>query len=269
MLNIGPKGDGSIPEEASYILLRSGEWLKKYPQVVYAADPSPWNHKLPWGDVTKKDNQLFLSVYDWPDNGKLYLPGLKSEISDANMLGGNASQKLEYTRQNNWLIFDVPYKKPDQLVSIIELTLKEDCQVDGTLAVDPNGTLELSTHFAEVQNCSKSKHKWMEKFGEWKHIMQVDKWEKDGLVSWDIDVFEPGYYMVKLKYSGTERCVWRVTLDDDVFIQNQQNAAHVYHSYDIGWLKIKKAGKHRISVSLIEGDFEKTSLESMDIYRVQ
>ena len=269
MLNIGPKGDGSIPEEASYILLRSGEWLKKYPQVVYAADPSPWNHKLPWGDVTKKDNQLFLSVYDWPDNGKLYLPGLKSEISDANMLNGSASQKLEYTRQNNWLIFDVPYKKPDQLVSIIELTLKEDCQVDGTLAVDPNGTLELSTHFAEVQNCSKSKHKWMEKFGEWKHIMQVDKWEKDGLVSWDIDVFEPGYYMVKLRYSGTERCVWRVTLDDDVFIQNQQNAAHVYHSYDIGWLKIKKAGKHRISVSLIEGDFEKTSLESMDIYRVQ
>ena len=269
MLNIGPKGDGSIPEEASYILLRSGEWLKKYPQVVYAADPSPWNHKLPWGDVTKKDNQLFLSVYDWPDNGKLYLPGLKSEISDANMLNGSASQKLEYTRQNNWLIFDVPYKKPDQLVSIIELTLKEDCQVDGTLAVDPNGTLELSTHFAEVQNCSKSKHKWMEKFGEWKHIMQVDKWEKDGLVSWDIDVFEPGYYMVKLRYSGTERCVWRVTLDDDTFIQNQQNAAHVYHSYDIGWLKIKKAGKHRISVSLIEGDFEKTSLESMDIYRVQ
>ena len=69
MLNIGPKGDGSIPEEANYILLKAGEWLKKYPMVVYAADPSPWQHKLSWGDITKKERQLFLSVYDWPENG--------------------------------------------------------------------------------------------------------------------------------------------------------------------------------------------------------
>ena len=47
MLNIGPKGDGSIPKEASYTLLKAGEWLKKYPQVVYAADPSPWKHQYP------------------------------------------------------------------------------------------------------------------------------------------------------------------------------------------------------------------------------
>jgi alpha-L-fucosidase len=268
MLNIGPKGDGSIPEEASYVLLTAGEWLKKYPQVVYAADPSPWKHKLSWGDVTRQGDVIYLSVYSWPDNGKLYLPGLKTEIMQANLLGKNKI-KLNYTNEKDWVIFDIPYKKPDDLISVIELELSALPVVDPILALDPSTSLVLSTHFAKATNCNKSKHRWMEKFGEWKHIMQVDKWTKDGKVSWEIDVFEPGYYMIRLKYAGTERTVWRVTLDDDMFIQNQQNASHVYHTYDVGWLNIDTAGKHKLAVSMIDGDFEKTSLESMQIFKVQ
>ena len=269
MLNIGPKGDGSIPEEAVHTLKKAGDWIKKYPQVVYAADPSPWDHRLSWGDITKSGNKLFLSVYDWPDNGKLYLPGLKTDISSAKLQVGESGEKLNYEQQKGWVVFDIPFEKPEEYISVIELELAGAPEVDPTLAIDPNTSLELSTHFAEAINCNKQKKKWMEKFGEWKHIMQVDQWEKDGLVSWEIDVFEPGYYKIELKYAGTQRCVWRVSLGEDEFIQNQQNASHVYHIYDMGWLKIKKAGKHQISVSLVEGDFEKTSLESLKIYKVR
>jgi len=269
MLNIGPKGDGSIPEEAVHTLKKAGDWIKKYPQVVYAADPSPWDHRLSWGDITKSGNKLFLSVYDWPDNGKLYLPGLKTDISSAKLHVGESGEKLNYEQQKGWVVFDIPFEKPEEYISVIELELAGAPEVDPTLAIDPNTSLELSTHFAEAINCNKQKKKWMEKFGEWKHIMQVDQWEKDGLVSWEIDVFEPGYYKIELKYAGTQRCVWRVSSGEDEFIQNQQNASHVYHIYDMGWLKIKKAGKHQISVSLVEGDFEKTSLESLKIYKVR
>ena len=174
---------------------------------------------------------------------------------------------MKFRKKDNWVIFDIPYERPEEMISVMELKLAGEPEVDPALAIDPHNTLVLSTHFAEAVNCNKAKKSWMEKFGEWKHIMQVDNWEKEGSVSWDIDVFEPGYYMVKLKYSGTERSVWRVTLDGDAFIQNQQNASHVYHAYEIGWLKINEAGKHSISISLIEGDFEHTSLESMEIYK--
>lgn len=37
MLNIGPRGDGSVPELAKKTLLKSGEWIQRYPNVVYAA----------------------------------------------------------------------------------------------------------------------------------------------------------------------------------------------------------------------------------------
>ena len=53
------------------------------------------------------------------------------------------------------------------------------------------------------------------------------------------------------------------------FIQNEQNASSVYSFYDMGWLKIKKAGKHKITVALVDGDFENTSLESMEIRRIE
>jgi len=41
MLNIGPKGDGSVPEAAARTLKEAGRWIARYPQVVYAAEASP------------------------------------------------------------------------------------------------------------------------------------------------------------------------------------------------------------------------------------
>lgn len=47
MLNIGPKGDGTVPELATRTLRDAGQWIKRYPQVVYGTDASPWQHSLP------------------------------------------------------------------------------------------------------------------------------------------------------------------------------------------------------------------------------
>ena len=44
--------------------------------------------------------------------------------------------------------------------------------------------------------------------------MQIDNWEKDGKAVWEVEVFEAGYYMVKLKYAGTSRTVWRVSTEE-------------------------------------------------------
>ena len=87
MMNIGPDGLGNVPDYAEQTLLSSGKWIGKYPQMIYGADPSPWKHALPWGDVVCQDNKLYLAVYDWPATGKLYIPGLKSEIISADIIG--------------------------------------------------------------------------------------------------------------------------------------------------------------------------------------
>ena len=50
--------------ECARSLRKAGEWIHRYPQVVYGTDPSPWDHALPWGDVTTKGQKLFLSVFE-------------------------------------------------------------------------------------------------------------------------------------------------------------------------------------------------------------
>jgi len=83
------------------------------------------------------------------------------------------------------------------------------------------------------------------------------------VAEWQIDVAKPGDYLVELTYKGTGRPVWSVSNSEGVKIQNQQAACSVYHPYPIGLLSFSKPGKHKVSVSLVDGDGSKASLEAI------
>ena len=138
MLNVGPDSKGNVPHRAAASLREAGEWILKYPQVVYATDASPWGHALPWGDVTVKDNRLFLSVFDWPESGKLYLPGLKTGIESVSLLNGSTAEPIAHETVDKWTILELPPRAPEKLVSVIEVKLKSTPQVDTTFGLDPN-----------------------------------------------------------------------------------------------------------------------------------
>lgn len=268
LFNIGPDGDGRVPEIGVKFLEEAGKWIKKYPQVVYDANSSPWGHALPWGDITTKDNSLFLSVFNWPQDGKLYLPGLKSEISSAKILGIATSEELKYEKKNNWVVFKVPFKVPDSPVSVIEIKLKNNIKeiyVDSDLGVYPNIKSEFLTEFSQAFNAEKKSIRWMEKFGEWKKTTQISKWEDGSKAVWNVNVYKPGYYYLGLNYKGEDRLVWKTVTDEGVMIQNQQAATEKYQSYPMGIIEFKTAGKHTISVSLVEGNPETSSLKSISI----
>ncbi|MEP1486817.1 MAG: alpha-L-fucosidase [Algibacter sp.] len=268
LFNVGPNNLGAVPEIGSKFLRESGEWLKKYPQVVYGAGASPWDYKLPWGDVTTKKNAMFLAVSTWPTDGKLYLPELQREIKSAKILNSDGKDiTIDFKQEKDqWIIFDIPFKAPEKLISIIELKLKSGENIvvnDEELGVYPNVETELITEFGEVSNAEQKNIRWMEKFGEWKHVNQVGNWKENSTVKWDVNVQKPGYYYVDLCYAGEGRLVWRVSTDEDITIQNQQAATEKYINYNMGILEFKKPGKHTISVSLVEGDKTTSSLKSI------
>ncbi|MFC7337752.1 alpha-L-fucosidase [Haloferula chungangensis] len=268
MLNIGPRGDGSVPQHAVDSLRESGEWIRRYPQVVYATDASPWEHALPWGDVTVKGNKMFLSVFEWPDSGELCLPGLKSEIKSARLLDGDKSESVEHKKVNGWTRFSVPLAAPEKLVSVIEVELDGPPEADPTFGLDPEIRTEIRSDFSSVEGAAKNSTRWMEKFGEWKHVDRVTEWTKDGAATWEVEVLEPGNYQVDLTYAGEGRLVWKVAVEGGEAIQNQQNSSHNYQSFPIGWLEFPKPGRYKVSVSCIEGNTETASLKSIGFLRV-
>lgn len=62
LLNIGPKGDGSITEYEKGVLNGIGAWLKQYGVAIYDTSPTPFSQKLPWGECTRKENELYLFI---------------------------------------------------------------------------------------------------------------------------------------------------------------------------------------------------------------
>lgn len=263
MLNIGPRGDGSVPERSAQSLRAAGTWIREYPEVVYGTEASPWGRALPWGDVTVKSNTLFLSVFDWPGNGELYLPGLKTKITSAKLLRSDKAEAIPHKQNQGWTCLTLPPRAADPLASVIEVTLAGKPAVDKTLGIDPLITSELNCHFATVENATKNGRRWMEKFGEWKHAEEVSKWQAGGTATWEVDVLKPGNYQVELTYAGEGRLVWGVSLNGGEFIRNQQNSSHNYQTFPIGWVEFSKAGRHRISVSCLEGELETASLKAI------
>uniref|UniRef100_UPI003564765F alpha-L-fucosidase n=1 Tax=Pontiella sp. TaxID=2837462 RepID=UPI003564765F len=263
MLNIGPRGDGSVPDRAARSLRASGEWIRTYPQVVYATDASPWGRALPWGDVTRKGNKLYLSVFEWPRSGKLYLPGLKTELVSARLLKGSGSEPLKVETSNGWTVFHVPAVAPEKLVSVIEVDLAGEPKVDTTFGLDPEIETEILAEFAEVEGAELERNRWMEKFGEWKAVMHATNWEEGGKAIFEVNVVKPGDYNVSLNYTGESRLVWGVDIKGGEHIQNQQNASHNYQTFPMGWMNFPAPGKYEVSVSLIEGDPKTSCLKAV------
>ncbi len=269
MLNIGPRGDGSVPERAAKSLRGAGKWIAKYPQVVYGTDPSPWGHSLAWGDVTTKGDKMFLTVFEWPASGKLYLPGLQTEIKSAQLLGGEAPVSVSHSKANGWTILELPGRAPEKLASVVEVTLAGPAKVESAYGIDPEISTEISATFADATGVNKEDKRWMEKFGEWKRVVQFDQWNAEGKATWTIEIAEPGEYNVDLKYRGEGRVVWGVAVQGGEKIQNQQNSSHNYQAFPIGWVNFPKAGQYKIDVTCVEGNFEAASLTAINFTPVK
>jgi len=134
LLNVGPKADGTFPEQSIQDLREIGAWMKVNGEAIYGTKASPLA-PLAWGRCTRKTSgegtTLYLSVFDWPANGKLQVPGLKNKIISASLLSGGQGLKTEQTADG--LVIDVPADAQDKTATVVKLLVqgKVDNQVAG------------------------------------------------------------------------------------------------------------------------------------------
>ncbi|MCQ2292613.1 MAG: alpha-L-fucosidase [Bacteroidaceae bacterium] len=122
MLNIGPRADGSVHPNAAASLRKAGEWVHRHPQVIYGADPSPWGQALPWGDAVVNDGKVYLIVFQWPQDGRLWVPTLGQPVTAARLSGTSHDKKLKLSRHGDWTLLTLPTNiAPDPLGTVIEI----------------------------------------------------------------------------------------------------------------------------------------------------
>ncbi len=131
LLNIGPTSEGLFPVESIERLKEIGGWMNRNGESIYGTEASPFAN-IEWGRATKKrigaNTRLYLHVFDWPNDGKLIIPGIYNKPVMSYLLGDKRKNLLPVQRNEDAIIVQLPQNAPDvnNSVVILDVEGKED-----------------------------------------------------------------------------------------------------------------------------------------------
>lgn len=119
LLNVGPTASGEFPQESMDRLAAIGEWMQVNGESIYGTTASPCEQPA-WGRLTRKDERLFLHIFDWPADGKLVVP-VAAEVVACRLLTDEA-QTFRVTKDQRGLIVHLNGEPSDSIATVLELT---------------------------------------------------------------------------------------------------------------------------------------------------
>jgi alpha-L-fucosidase len=141
LLNVGPTGRGEFDERAVDRLKGIGEWMRRHSRSIYGCTAAPAEFRCPEDcrfTYNAATNRLYLHVFSWPFkhihlygfSGQVEYAQLLNDASEIRMVQGEQEMSMEAGafnegRSANTLTLQLPVKKPNVAVPVIELFLKD------------------------------------------------------------------------------------------------------------------------------------------------
>lgn len=128
LLNVGPTGEGEIPAASVERLAAIGVWMRVHHEAVYGTQASPWPTQLAWGRCTQRPTptgtRLYLHIFDWPQGGRILLPGLKNKLTQVRLLGAEGvPEGLRAEATAEGVVVHLPASRPASVVPVVALDL--------------------------------------------------------------------------------------------------------------------------------------------------
>ncbi len=127
ILNVGPRGDGSIEEEAISSLRGMGDWLKRNNngESIYGTERvnTEWMNFNPHGtSATAKGNTMYWHITRWYGK-ELWLGGLQMKVRNARIVSTGEKVKFKQTFKptERLHLYDLPVNPPDKDMTVIAL----------------------------------------------------------------------------------------------------------------------------------------------------
>ena len=201
LMNIGPRGDGAFDNKDKIILKGIGNWMQKNGKSIYGSTASPLPYHS-WGVSTVVKNKLYLHVFDWPADGKLYVSGF-ARISNGYILT-DPSKKIGIKHvPGGDIMLIVPKNASDSINTVLVFDWKGLSFPDSLHFVVPNSKLERLLAFDAIQTGKGFN------YGDGKaNRYFVEGWKSlDQNLSWKIRTINssPRNFRVLVKYLSPEQ----------------------------------------------------------------
>ena len=196
LLNVGPTGEGLIPQPSVERLARIGEWMAVNGAAIYGTSASPFPYEFDWGRVTCKQNRLYLLISAW--SSAFALNGLRNRVTKAYLLASPDTtlmvrQAHDPAAEVDTLSLTLPKQPPDPTFSVVVLELDGVPQVEPLPLQQPGGKVLLPIHMATVSGPAGTRAPTLTRGG----LMQDWKSTAD-TVAWSFKLQTAGEYELRL-----------------------------------------------------------------------
>ena len=123
LLNVGPRPDGSFPEESVERLRAMGRWMAVHGEAIHGTTASPFARAS--FRATSKPGRLYLFLGEWP-GAELRVPGLRTPIRRATLLSDPGRGALACTAGPEGMTVELPGSPPEGPWPVVRL------EFDGT-----------------------------------------------------------------------------------------------------------------------------------------
>ncbi len=229
LLNIGPRADGSIPEDSVRILEEVGRWMDVNGEAVYGTSASPFPTDFDWGRAAVKDNNLYLYIFKWQP--KLELAGLRNDVRSATLLAAPdrelvVTQRHVSDNDEHRIAIELGETAPSRHVNVLRLELSAPPDVNPLPCQQPDGSVHLPAclaelHVATEQDTAKSDTDndtaaAAETFNllsdEAMHVDVsgvIQNWfDPKSHISWEFSLDTPGEYQLELRTFAKKYAPW-------------------------------------------------------------
>ncbi len=118
LLNIGPRADGSVPEESVRVLGSVGKWMARNGPTIYESDVCQ-PRRSAFASFTRKGNTLYMHVHFWPGS-MVALGGLMNQVKSARLVATGQEVKFDQDKFRVRLT-GLPEKAPDDPVTTLAI----------------------------------------------------------------------------------------------------------------------------------------------------
>ena len=129
LLGVGPKADGTIPDEQVNILKELGRWTSKHSEAIYGTRAGiPADHFYGPTATNKSADILYLYL-PYNPKGQIMLKGLKNKINRIYVVGNGTKLNWDIKMKQYWsavpgiVYIDVPEEVLDEQVTVIAVLL--------------------------------------------------------------------------------------------------------------------------------------------------